>query len=77
MLSDEIGYRHDAGNSSMISSFRSRCTVNSTDDTFGRESFQDGSGVHAKKASNWNTAISDENFFSGAGAIDPFAEMGS
>jgi hypothetical protein len=61
----------------MISSFRSRCTFNSTDDTLSRESFQEGSGVHAKKASNWNTAIGDENFLSGAGAIDPFAEVGS
>jgi hypothetical protein len=61
----------------MISSFRSRCTVNSTDDTLGGESFQEGSGVHAEKASNWNTAIGDKNFLTGAGAIDPFAEVGS
>ncbi len=61
----------------MISGFRSRCTVNSTDDTLSRESFQEGSGVNAKKAGNWNTAIGDENFLSGAGAIDPFAEVGS
>ncbi len=77
MLSDEVGYRRGAGNSSVISGFRSRYTVNSTNDTLGGESFQEGSGVHAKKTSNWNTAIGDENFLSGAGAIDPFAEVGS
>jgi hypothetical protein len=64
-------------NSSMIGSFRSRCSVNSTDDALSRESFQEGSGVHAKKASNWNTAISDKNFLSGACTIDPFTEVGS
>ena len=61
----------------MISGFRSRCTVNSTNDTLSRESFQERSGVNAKKASNWNTAIGDENFLSRAGAIDPFTEVGS
>jgi hypothetical protein len=77
LLSDEVGHRRGAGNSSVISGLRSRCTVNSTNDTLGGESFQEGSGVNAKKASHWNTAIGDENFLSGAGAIDPFAEVGS
>jgi hypothetical protein len=40
LLSDQIGYRRSGGNSSMISRFRSRRTVNSTDDTFSREPFQ-------------------------------------
>jgi hypothetical protein len=77
LFSDEVGYRRGASNSSVSSGFWSRCTVNSTNDTLGSESFQQGGGVHAKKASNWNTAIGDENFLSGAGAIDPFAEVGS
>ncbi|HEY5303011.1 MAG TPA: hypothetical protein VIJ86_03015 [Acidimicrobiales bacterium] len=77
LLSDEIGYRRGAGDSSMFGSFRSRSTVNSTGDTLSGESFQERSGVDAKKAGNWNTAMSDENLLSGAGAIDPFAEVGS
>jgi hypothetical protein len=50
--------------------------VNSTDDAFSCESFQEGGGVHAKNSSDRNTAISDENLLSGVGAIDPFAEVG-
>jgi hypothetical protein len=77
LLSDEIGNRRGASNSSVSSGFWSRCAVNATNDTLGDESFQQGSGAHAKKSSNWNTAIGDENFLSGAGAIDPFAEVRS
>ena len=77
LLSDEVSYRRGASNSSMSTSVRSRSTVSSTDDTFGAESFQEGRGVHTKKASNWNTAIGDENLLTRIGTTDPFAEMGS
>lgn len=61
----------------MISGSRSRRTVNSTNDTLSGEPFQEGSSFDAKKTSNGNAAIGDENLLSGVGAIDPFAEVGS
>jgi hypothetical protein len=61
----------------MFRGVRSRGTVNSTDDTLGGESFQEGSGVHAKKTSDRNATIGDENLLSGTSPIDPLAEVGS
>jgi hypothetical protein len=49
--------------------------IYSTNDTLGSESLQQGSGVHAEESSDGNAAIGDEDFLSGAGAIDPFTQV--
>ena len=50
--------------------------VSSTNDALGDEPFEQGSGVHAEETGDRYSAIGHEDLLSGAGAVDPFAEVG-
>jgi hypothetical protein len=54
-----------------------RCLAGSGDDALGDEPFEQGSGVHAKEAGDRYSAICHSDLLSGAGAVDPFAELSS